>query len=44
MLRSLNAEGTTVVMVTHTPQHADSARRVVNLIDGQIVSERARAA
>ncbi len=42
MLQHLNAEGTTIVMVTHTPQHADYARRVVNLVDGQVVSESAR--
>jgi putative ABC transport system ATP-binding protein len=40
MLRSLNDEGTTVLMVTHTPSHADHARRVINLIDGQIVGDR----
>ena len=44
MLRALNEEGTTVVMVTHTPHHADYASRIVNLIDGQIVTERARFA
>lgn len=44
MLQSLNDEGTTVVMVTHTPHHADYARRIVNLVDGQIVSESARLA
>jgi putative ABC transport system ATP-binding protein len=43
MLRQLNDDGTTVIMVTHTPQHADYARRIVNLIDGKIVSESARA-
>jgi len=42
MLASLNAEGTTVVMVTHTPQHADYASRIVNLLDGQIVTESSR--
>jgi putative ABC transport system ATP-binding protein len=44
MLRQLNEDGTTVVMVTHTPHHADYAKRIVNLIDGKIVSESARAA
>jgi putative ABC transport system ATP-binding protein len=44
MLQSLNDEGTTVVMVTHTPHHADYARRIVNLVDGQVVSESARLA
>jgi putative ABC transport system ATP-binding protein len=42
MLANLNDEGTTIVMVTHTPQHADYARRVVNMIDGQIVATRSR--
>jgi putative ABC transport system ATP-binding protein len=36
MLASLNASGTTVIMVTHTPQHADYASRIVHLVDGQI--------
>jgi putative ABC transport system ATP-binding protein len=40
MLRALNDEGTTVLMVTHTPSHADHARRVINLIDGQVVGDR----
>ena len=40
MLQSLNDEGTTVLMVTHTPSHADHARRVVSMIDGQIVGDR----
>ena len=40
MLRALNDEGTTVLMVTHTPSHADHARRVINLVDGQIVGDR----
>lgn len=40
MLQQLNDEGTTVLMVTHTPSHADHARRVISLIDGQIVADR----
>jgi putative ABC transport system ATP-binding protein len=40
MLRALNDEGTTVLMVTHTPSHADHARRVIDLIDGQVVGDR----
>ncbi len=39
MLRSLNDEGTTVIMVTHTPSHADFARRKVQLMDGEVVSD-----
>lgn len=42
MLARLNEEGTTVVMVTHTPSHADYASRIVNLVDGQVTAERAR--
>jgi putative ABC transport system ATP-binding protein len=44
LLRSLNKEGTTIVMVTHSPAHADYAHRVVNLFDGHIVTENTRAA
>ncbi len=44
MLRSLNEEGTTVIMVTHSAAHADYARRVVSLLDGRLVSEHRRAA
>jgi putative ABC transport system ATP-binding protein len=44
LLRSLNKEGTTIVMVTHSPAHADYAHRIVNLFDGYIVTENTRAA
>lgn len=44
LLRSLNKEGTTIVMVTHSPAHADYAHRIVNLFDGHIVTENTRAA
>ena len=44
MLQSLNAEGSTIVMVTHSPGHADYAGRVVNMLDGRILQERRRAA
>jgi putative ABC transport system ATP-binding protein len=44
LLRSLNDEGTTIVMVTHSPSHADYAHRTVNLFDGHIVTENLRAA
>jgi putative ABC transport system ATP-binding protein len=39
MLQSLNREGTTIVMVTHSPAHAQMASRVINLFDGQVVIE-----
>ena len=44
MLQGLNEEGTTIVMVTHSPAHADYARRTINLFDGHVVTEDLRAA
>lgn len=44
MLQTLNDEGTTIVMVTHSPAHADYAKRTINLFDGQVVTENVRAA
>ncbi|HEX8263586.1 MAG TPA: ABC transporter ATP-binding protein [Allosphingosinicella sp.] len=44
MLQALNREGSTIVMVTHSPAHADYAGRVVNMLDGRILIERRRAA
>ena len=44
LLRSLNKEGTTIVMVTHSPAHADYAHRTVNLFHGHVVTENTRAA
>jgi putative ABC transport system ATP-binding protein len=44
MLQTLNSEGSTIVMVTHSPAHADYASRVVNMLDGRILVERRRAA
>jgi putative ABC transport system ATP-binding protein len=44
MLQTLNAAGSTIVMVTHSPAHADYAGRVVNMLDGRILQERRRAA
>jgi putative ABC transport system ATP-binding protein len=44
MLRQLNNEGSTIVMVTHSPAHADFASRVVNMLDGRILQEQRRAA
>lgn len=39
LLSELNEAGTTVVMVTHSPSDAEYAHRIVNLFDGQIVTE-----
>lgn len=44
ILQGLNKEGTTIIMVTHSPAHADYARRTINLFDGQVVTENVRAA
>jgi putative ABC transport system ATP-binding protein len=44
MLRQLNQEGSTIVMVTHSAAHADFASRIVNMLDGRILQERRRAA
>ncbi|MEO1968593.1 MAG: ABC transporter ATP-binding protein [Sphingomonadaceae bacterium] len=43
ILGSLNAEGATIVMVTHSPSHADMARRRIDMLDGRIVASVARA-
>ena len=43
ILQNLNAEGATIVMVTHSPSQADQAKRVVNMLDGRIVASARRA-
>ena len=42
LLTQLNAEGTTIVMVTHSHSHAEYAHRIVNLLDGSVVTESIR--
>jgi putative ABC transport system ATP-binding protein len=39
LLSELNKEGTTIVMVTHSQHDASFAHRVINLFDGEIVTE-----
>lgn len=39
LLTELNKEGTTIVMVTHSPSDAEYAHRVIQLFDGHIVTE-----
>lgn len=39
MLKSLNDQGTTVVMVTHSPTYAEYGNRIIHLFDGQVVTE-----
>jgi putative ABC transport system ATP-binding protein len=44
LLRQINAEGTTVVMVTHSPAHAAQASRTLHLLDGRVVVDALQAA
>lgn len=39
LLNELNKEGTTIVMVTHSQHDAGYASRIINLFDGQVVTE-----
>ena len=39
LLTQLNAEGTTIVMVTHSQRDATYAHRIINLLDGAVVNE-----
>ena len=39
ILAGLHEEGTTILMVTHSPTYADYAQRTVHLFDGHIVTE-----
>lgn len=39
LLTELNREGATIVMVTHSQHDAGYAARIINLFDGQLVSE-----
>jgi putative ABC transport system ATP-binding protein len=42
LLTELNREGTTIVMVTHSLHDAGFAHRIVNLFDGQVITEELR--
>ena len=42
LLTDLNRAGTTIVMVTHSVENAGFAHRVINLFDGQIITESAQ--
>ena len=39
MLTQLNKQGTTILMVTHSPAHAEYARRDISLFDGEVITE-----
>ncbi|ATD08301.1 MULTISPECIES: ABC transporter ATP-binding protein [Pseudoalteromonas] len=44
MLRELNKEGTTVIMVTHSEKEGTYADRLVRLLDGQVMLDKANTA
>jgi putative ABC transport system ATP-binding protein len=39
LLENLNNDGTTIIMVTHSPAYAEKATRIVHLFDGHIATE-----
>ena len=39
LLSQLNAEGTTIIMVTHSQHDATYANRIINLYDGQVIDD-----
>ena len=44
LLEQLNQNGTTIVMVTHSQHDAGYSQRIVNLFDGQVVTENIKEA
>ena len=43
LLTELNEEGTTIIMVTHSPHDSNYAHRVIHLFDGHVVTENMNA-
>lgn len=39
MLDVLNQQGATILMVTHSPEHASRAHRIVNMVDGRVAAQ-----
>lgn len=39
LLDEINRTGTTIVMVTHSAEHAQRARRIVHMLDGRVVED-----
>jgi putative ABC transport system ATP-binding protein len=39
LITQLHEEGTTIIMVTHSPAYAEYSQRVIHLFDGHIVTE-----
>jgi putative ABC transport system ATP-binding protein len=44
MLTTLNQQGATILMVTHSPVHIERASRILIMLDGRLVSDAARVA
>ena len=42
IIKKLNEEGTTILMVTHSPANAQFSSRIVSLLDGRIVSDKSQ--
>jgi len=43
MLTELNQQGTTIIMVTHSEDHANYANRSIRLFDGQIIASQSKS-
>jgi putative ABC transport system ATP-binding protein len=43
LLDKLHAEGATICMVTHDPRSAEQADRIIEILDGQVVSDQVKA-
>ena len=39
LLQELNQAGTTIIMVSHSPTDAGYNHRIINLLNGQVISE-----
>lgn len=39
LLNDLNKEGTTIIMATHSQRDASYSRRIIHLLDGQVINE-----
>jgi putative ABC transport system ATP-binding protein len=44
MHTTLNEQGATILMVTHSPEHAAKAHRIVEMVDGRVVTATRKAA
>ncbi|AYV12122.1 ABC transporter ATP-binding protein [Shewanella algae] len=44
LLQELNKEGTTIVMVTHSPEHAQYCSRTIEMSDGKLIQDNSRLA